>query len=167
MDYQYAFAISRTGMALEQARLETATLNLARINIPAPAGGSVFQARRVVASEATGPLQPGGAAATALPAGGLGAAWGTTWDATAGTTLQALGGTRFVVAEGAPQPARQVLDPGHPQADARGFVAYPPIDHNTEMLNLMTAVRAYEANVVALNAARSMAQRALEIGGNT
>jgi flagellar basal-body rod protein FlgC len=156
MDYQFAFAISRTGLALEQARLETATLNLARINLPAQPGGAVFQARRVVASEAAGPMQPDA----------LNASWrtalGTTWEA----ARQALGGTRFVVAEGAPQPARQVLDPGHPQADARGFVAYPAIDHNTEMLNLMTAVRAYEANVMALNAARSMAQRALEIGGN-
>jgi flagellar basal-body rod protein FlgC len=60
-----------------------------------------------------------------------------------------------------------VHEPGHPDADARGFVSYPAVDTLREMLTLITATRAYEANLSALNAARSMAQRALEIGGNT
>jgi flagellar basal-body rod protein FlgC len=84
-----------------------------------------------------------------------------------GQALQALQGVQFVAEPATTAVTRQVLDPGHPEADASGHVAYPAINHNTEMLNLMTAVRAYEANVVALNAAKSMAQRALEIGGNT
>ena len=61
-------------------------------------------------------------------------------------------------------PPRLVHDPGHPYADERGFVSYPGINPVSEMVGLMEAARAYEANVRALNAAKSMALRALEIG---
>jgi flagellar basal-body rod protein FlgC len=60
---------------------------------------------------------------------------------------------------------RMRYEPGHPHADTRGYVAYPAIDQATEMVNMSAALRAYEANVVALNASRTMAARALEIGG--
>ena len=58
-------------------------------------------------------------------------------------------------------------EPGHPFANGRGFVAYPGVDTATEMVSLMTAMRAYEANVSALNAARTLALRALDIGSGT
>jgi flagellar basal-body rod protein FlgC len=53
--------------------------------------------------------------------------------------------------------------PGHPDADADGFVAMPDIDILTEMVEMMTSVRSYEANATALEAAKQMAQRALDI----
>ncbi len=53
--------------------------------------------------------------------------------------------------------------PGHPDADADGFVALPDIDILAEMVDLMIASRAYEANATALEAAKLMAQRALEL----
>jgi flagellar basal-body rod protein FlgC len=59
---------------------------------------------------------------------------------------------------------RLVQEPGHPRADERGFVAYPAVDTATEMVTLMSAMRSYEANVAALNTARSLALRTLEIG---
>ncbi|MCL2767057.1 MAG: flagellar basal body rod protein FlgC [Peptococcaceae bacterium] len=61
-------------------------------------------------------------------------------------------------------PPRLVYEPGHPHADGRGYVAYPNINVVNEMLNMITASRAYEANVTALNASKDMALRALEIG---
>jgi flagellar basal-body rod protein FlgC len=57
-----------------------------------------------------------------------------------------------------------VLEPGHPDADAKGFVAYPAVNSVAEMVNVMTAVRSYEANVIALNGAKAMAMKALDIG---
>jgi flagellar basal-body rod protein FlgC len=59
---------------------------------------------------------------------------------------------------------RRVFDPGHPDADARGFVAYPDVSPVSEMVRLVEIGRAYEANVRALSMARSMAMKALEIG---
>jgi len=61
-------------------------------------------------------------------------------------------------------PPRLVYDPSHPHADEKGYVAYPNINIVNEMVNMITATRAYEANVTALNAAKDIALKALEIG---
>ncbi|MFS2055940.1 flagellar basal body rod protein FlgC, partial [Variovorax sp. CT11-76] len=63
-------------------------------------------------------------------------------------------------------PPRLVYEPGHPLADARGYVAYAPVDTATEMVSMMSATRAYEANVSAMNTSRTLALRALDIGSN-
>ncbi|OYD59800.1 flagellar basal body rod protein FlgC [Fictibacillus aquaticus] len=59
---------------------------------------------------------------------------------------------------------KMVYQPGHPDADEQGFVAYPNVDPLKEMVDLMGATRSYEANVTALNAAKGMYLKALEIG---
>lgn len=63
-----------------------------------------------------------------------------------------------------PSPGRLVYEPTHPDADDNGYVAYPNVNIVVEMTNMISATRAYEANVTALNAAKSMAMKALEIG---
>ncbi len=55
-------------------------------------------------------------------------------------------------------------DPGHPDADARGFVAYPNINPIEEMANLMAATRTYEANVRAFQAVKEIVRRSIELG---
>jgi flagellar basal-body rod protein FlgC len=62
-------------------------------------------------------------------------------------------------------PPRMVFDPGHPDANPEGYVAYPNVNPVLEMVDLTTATRAYEANVQAINATRRMAEAALLIGG--
>lgn len=59
---------------------------------------------------------------------------------------------------------RQVFEPGHPQADDAGYVAYPNINVVSELVDMMAATRAYEANVAALQASKRALQAALEIG---
>src|SRR5690606_32031364 len=59
---------------------------------------------------------------------------------------------------------RRVWDPHHPDADEEGYVYYPNVDVVTEMVDMISATRAYEANVSALQAAKAMAQAALDIG---
>ena len=63
-----------------------------------------------------------------------------------------------------PSPPLMKYDPGHPDADDKGYVAMPNINVMEEMVNLITATRSYEANVSAVKAAREMALKALEIG---
>ena len=60
---------------------------------------------------------------------------------------------------------RLVKDPGHPDADADGIVHYPNVDMSTEMVNAMVAVRAYEANVTAIEATKSIIASSLRILG--
>ncbi len=62
------------------------------------------------------------------------------------------------------QRVRLEYDPGHPDANAEGYVAYPDINILQEMVDLLTATRSYEANVTAINAAKDMTLRALQIG---
>lgn len=59
---------------------------------------------------------------------------------------------------------RPELDPGHPDADKDGMVLYPNINPVSEMVHLMLASRAYEANVAVLRTGKAMVQKALEIG---
>ena len=57
-----------------------------------------------------------------------------------------------------------VYDPDHPDADDNGYVAKPNVDTTEEIIDMMSATRSYEANVTALNATKSIAMKALEIG---
>lgn len=60
-------------------------------------------------------------------------------------------------------PFEVIREPGHPDADADGMVEYPNVNTTREMADLITALRAYEANLSAEDALRRMAERALEI----
>lgn len=62
------------------------------------------------------------------------------------------------------KPPITVYDPGHPDADENGFVSMPNISVIEEMVNMMMALRAYEANVRAFNISKGMFQKALELG---
>lgn len=66
--------------------------------------------------------------------------------------------------EDAQSPGREVYEPGHPDANAEGYVMYPNINVVQEMTNMMSANRSYEASVTAFQSMKSMALKALEIG---
>ncbi|MFN3690533.1 MAG: flagellar basal body rod protein FlgC [Fimbriimonadales bacterium] len=74
------------------------------------------------------------------------------------------GGVRVVQIVADNTPPRLVYEPGHPDADANGYVAYPNVDIVHEMVDMITASRAYEANIQAFNAAKNMFLRTLDIG---
>ncbi len=61
-------------------------------------------------------------------------------------------------------PGEMVYDPGHPDANPQGYVQYPNVNVVTEMVNLMTASRAYEAGVTSIESLKAMARSALKIG---
>jgi len=62
------------------------------------------------------------------------------------------------------RPFKRVYEPQNPSADRDGYVLYPNINPLEEMVNMISALRSYEVNVTALNATKSMAMKALEIG---
>jgi len=71
---------------------------------------------------------------------------------------------RARVTEDAVTPAAKIYDPSHPDADADGWVEYPNVNPVTEMVNLILASRAYEANVAALATEKRIQEMALAIG---
>jgi flagellar basal-body rod protein FlgC len=131
--------ISRTGMDVEWRRMEVIADNLANIGTTRTAGGEPFRAQRLVSGPKAGfaSLLEGGNTAEGV------AVYGVEPTAT---------------------PVRRVYEPSHPHADADGYVSYPGIDHAAEMTLLVKTARAYEANIVALNTARQMYSRAMDIG---
>ena len=73
------------------------------------------------------------------------------------------GGVRVerVVADSSPLPRR--YEPGHPDADGGGYVTYPNVNPVMEMADLLSAVRAYQLNAAAVQAAKGMIQQSLQI----
>lgn len=152
MSLANAHAISAAGLDVERLRVEIAALNLANANTVADAEGRVWQPLRVVARAGT--TAAGGAHAKDASAPAF-AHW-----------LGTLAGPSATV-EATAQPPRRVHEPGHPQADADGYVEQAAVDPAAEMITLMAATRAYEANVAALGALRTMSLKALELGGRS
>lgn len=137
-----AMEISRTALDVEWRRLEIIAQNIANAGTTLDAGGEVYRPLRLL----SGPR-------------------GSFADLVAGRAGQPnLQGVAVYSIEAQAVPPRRVYEPAHPQADAEGYVSYPGIDHAAEMALMVKTSRAYEANVVALNAARQMYARALEIG---
>jgi flagellar basal-body rod protein FlgC len=138
MDLTTVFEVSAAGMSLQRLRLDVAAANLANAQTSA-VDGVGYQPLQVVAhAPLTAPFAQWLSAAQLRPAD-----------------------VRVVESASVP---RLVYEPGHPDADARGYVAYPDVSPVSEMVRLMEISRAYEANVRALNLAKAMAVRALEIG---
>jgi flagellar basal-body rod protein FlgC len=63
-----------------------------------------------------------------------------------------------------PEPFKMMYNPNHPDANNDGYVLMPNVNVVTEMVDMISATRAYEANVTAINSAKNMAAKALEIG---
>jgi len=145
MGYLSSFAISASGLTVEKARLDATAVNIANIHSTRSIDGGPYRPIRVISGER-----------------------GVSPFAQVLDTQQiASGGVQVVSVSQLEVPPRLVHEPSHPDADAKGFVHYPGIDHASEMINLITAMRAYEANLVALGAAKAMAVKALEIGGQS
>ena len=145
MDYNASFHISATGMTVEKMRLDVTAANLANAHTTAAPGSALYKPLRVVSRE--NPLTFSEQYGNLVETGG--------------------GGAQVVAVEPMNLAPTMVYEPGHPDADSKGFISYPGVNNTSEMVNMMSALRAYEANVVAMNAAKTMAQRALEIGGQS
>lgn len=142
MDYVSAFNISASGMAVEKTRLEIMAINLANANSSRAKNGEIYKPLKVITAPKSQVFE----------------------SILQNYSNKIPAGVEVVDIVSSQVNPRLVKDPGHPHADENGFVAYPSVNTVTEMVSLIEATRAYEANVKALNAAKSMALRALEIG---
>jgi flagellar basal-body rod protein FlgC len=135
-----AFNISASGLVSERLRLDTISNNIANINTTRTPQGGPYRRQQVIFQEALND-----------------SFWTPGARATNGGGVRPVG---IVEDQSAPI---MVYDPSHPDANAQGYVAMPAINIVKEMVDMISATRAYEANVTALNAAKSMAMRALDI----
>ncbi len=144
MDFLTSMKISSSGLSVQRQRMETLSSNLANVETTRTPEGGPYRRKDVVV--------------TSLPLE----------DDFAQVLKTELGDkvNRVLVSNIVEDtsPPRLVFNPTHPDADSQGNVAMPNIDLVGEMVNLVTATRSFEANVTAINAAKSMALRAIELG---
>jgi flagellar basal-body rod protein FlgC len=140
------FQISGSGLAAERLRAEVATSNLANAETTRTPEGGPYRRQMVVFN-----------AQTASPFRQVLA------SSMSGTQTVPAGGVRVGgVMEDSSAPLRR-YEPGHPDADADGYVAYPNINPVQETVDLMGAERAYELNASAVQATKQMIQQSLQI----
>lgn len=135
-----AISASASALNAERARIEVAVSNLANAESTRGADGQPYRRRDVVlASTERNPFEAA-----------LGQAGATGVEVAAIVEDQS--------------PFRRRYDPSHPDADKDGFVALPNVDTPEEMVNMLSASRAYQANLTAIGLIREMVQKALDLG---
>jgi len=143
-----ALNVSATGLTAERLRMDVTAENLANAQTTRGADGQPYRRKEVVLAE----VQSGGFGAQLAKAVGAGSASGSQ-----------PGGVEVAGITQDQTPGKLVYDPGHPDADAKGYVRMPNVDTVAEMVDLISASRAYEANVTAMNSAKQMFSKTLDL----
>ena len=138
--------ISASGLTAERLRMDVSAENLANAQTTRGADGQPYRRKEVVLQET-----PGSFGAS------LSAAMGSS-KGTQGGGVQVAG-----VVQDTATPLKRIYDPGHPDADRQGYVTLPNVNSVTEMVDLITASRSYEANVTAMNASKQMFTKTLDL----
>lgn len=148
-----AIDIAGSGLSAERVRMDVTAENLANAQSTRDASGQPYRRKEVV-------LQAfGGSSFDATLAGAMGTASGA--QAVANRT--AAGGVQVAAIVADATPDKLVYDPGHPDANAQGYVQLPNVNPVTEMVDLISESRAYEANVTAMQTAKSMFSKTLDL----
>ena len=144
-----ALDTSASGLTAERLRMDTIANNLANANSVKGADGKPFQ-RQVVELGARG-AQGGGTGGSSF------ATFGGFQQASAGGGVQALS------IQNDKTPGKKVYDPGNPDADRKGYVTMSNVNPVTEMVDLIASSRSYEANVTAMQTAKSMFSKTFDL----
>ena len=142
MDFFSSMDISASALSAERTRMNLISSNLANVNSTRTAEGGPYKRKDAVFTATSA-------------AGSFGAALGHATDARRVEVTQI---------QEDQNPPRLQYEPNHPDADAAGYVAYPNVNVVSEMADMISASRSYEANVTAVQAAKSMAIKTLDIG---
>ena len=132
-----ATQVASSGLTAERLRMEVAANNIANAHSTRTADGTPYRRQQVVFSTA------------------MNQAMGKRGEHMTGVTIE---GVQDDMSE-----LPRIHSPGHPDADADGFVTYPNVKLPHEMVDMMTAARAYEANLKSLQVFRQMTEQSLSL----
>jgi flagellar basal-body rod protein FlgC len=138
--------ISGSALTAQRLRMNVTAENIANAETTKGADGNPYRRKEVT-------LQSVGQAGT----------FGSQLSRAMGSSGVAPGGVQATEIAEDPTNGKLVYDPGHPDADGQGYVRMPNVDTVTEMVDLIDAQRAYEANVTAMSAAKQMFAKTLEM----
>jgi flagellar basal-body rod protein FlgC len=139
MSLMTAIEVGASGLSAQRRRLDVHVENLVNSQTVRPAGMQPYQQKDVIFS-------------TSAPKSSFGA-----------ELDDAIQGVEVSGVVTIPKEPRKKYEPEHPFADKEGNVLYPDINSMEEMVNVMSATRSYEANLQAVNMAKEMQQKTLEI----
>jgi flagellar basal-body rod protein FlgC len=144
MDFMTALDIGASGLSAERTNINVISMNLANVKTTRTVMGGPYR-RRTVVLASTDVDDP----------------FSKAMDSALNREIK---GVRVMAIAQDKRPLRRVHEPGHPDANAEGYVMYPDINVVEEMANLMTSQRNYEANVATIETVKGMYGKALEIG---
>ncbi len=158
-----AIEISAAGLSVQRSKMDTIAKNIANAETTETKEGGPYRRQRVVVSESKEKTSFNAIMEKA----------GSKLARTNSRHIQGrvrvsgnsaeLSKAEFKVEEAPKDSFKLLYDPGHPQADEAGYVKVPDVEIINEMVDMMAASRAYEANTVAISAAKNMANEALDI----
>ena len=146
MGYYDSVEVSASGLSAERLAMDVIANNIANANTTRTPQGGAFKRQLVVFAQ-----KPGAADANADP-----------FDPTQPEKAN-VEGVQVLGIQNDNSPDRLVFDPGNPEADPRGYVHYPNVQVVKEMVDLMAASRAYQANVAAIQETQSMSTADISI----
>jgi flagellar basal-body rod protein FlgC len=135
-----AVSASATALNVERARIEVAVSNIANAESTRSANGQPYRRRDVLLAEESV----------------------VSFDRVLGQASAS--GVKVAGIVEDPAPFRRRYEPSHPDADADGFVSLPNVDTSAEMVDMLGAARAYQANLAAIGLIKDMVAKALELG---
>ena len=144
MDLLTSLRISSSGLAANRKRMEAISSNIANAQTTRTAEGGPYRKKEVVFGS-----EPARETFSEILEGEL------------DEKAQSVHATEVISTN---RPPILKYEPGHPDADEKGYVAYPNVNVMEEMANMISASRSYEANIAAINTTKQMAVKALEIG---
>ena len=150
MSFFGALDVSASGLSAERMRMDVTAENLANAQTTRGANGGPYRRKEVVLQTAS---SDGFQTALASAVGGVPGSGGS----------QQPGGVQVAGISEDPAAPRMIYDPGHPDANAQGYVAMPNVNPVTEMVDLISASRAYEANVTAMQTAKAMFTKTFDL----
>jgi flagellar basal-body rod protein FlgC len=142
-----SFDISASALTAERLRMDVTAENLANAETTRTANGGPYRRKEVVLEQ-----QPA--------SGGFGASLATAMGASSPAGASGVQVAGIVEDQ---TPLKTIYDPGNPDADARGYVKMPNVDTVTEMTDLISASRSYEANVTAMQTGKEMYTKTLDL----
>lgn len=146
MDFLTSLRISSSGLAANRKRMGAISSNIANAQTTRTAEGGPYRKKEVVFGSE--PARE---------------TFGEILEGELDEKAQSVHATEVISSD---KPPVLKYEPDHPDANAQGYVAYPDINVMEEMADMISASRAYEANISAMNTTKSMAMKALEIGRN-
>jgi flagellar basal-body rod protein FlgC len=141
-----AIDISGSALSAERLRMDVTAENLANAQTTRTAQGGPYRRKVVELAQ-----QPEGSS------------FGSVLNGAMGSNAAQPSGVRVEAIAQDSAPNKLVYDPGHPDANAQGYVSMPNVDPVTEMVDLITESRGYEANVTAMQSAKTMFTKTLDL----